>query len=166
MTFCLEWTAHHPCPFLVFCTKVSNVLPWKSSLLPETLLLCLPSPISPQSSGPMRTSTWRSRPAFHREQCTAEATVPMRLSRDIVATCQMYHFVVIHCLHLCVCILPISNVGAKVICCLTFCLETDVALSGSLELNLLHTTALKTTLFCIFFSLFILPSFRYYDSCI
>lgn len=47
------------------------------------------------------------------------------------------------------CVLPISNGGAKVISCLTFCLETDVALSGSHELNMLHKT-LKTTPFCIF----------------
>lgn len=123
---------------------------WKSSLLPETLLLCLPSPVPPQSSGPMRTSPWRSRPAFYRDQCTAGATVPMPLPRDRVATCQMYHFIVIHCLHLCVCVLPISNVGAKIICWLTFYLETNVAPSGSLELNLLHH-CIKNNTFLLFF---------------
>lgn len=144
MTFCLEWTAHHLCP-LVFCTEVSNVLPWKSSLLPETLLLCLPSPVPPQSSGPMRTFPWRSRPAFYREQCTAEATVPMPLPSLPNAS--------LHCDSLLafVCVRTTNiNVGAKIICWLTFYLETSVAHSGSLDLNLLYHCIKNNTFFCIF----------------
>ena len=134
-------------------------LPWKSSLFPETFLLCLASTISPQTVGPWELYGEVTVSVVQR----TKALSPIHFSQRRIGTLANLSFnfnsICIFCTFCPYSLLVPNNMQFKILC---------RNLCGSLwiSLNLLHY-CLETKHFAFFSSLFILPLFSYYnDSCI